>query len=94
MSHTVFLHSPSLSVSCSVCECCVSQRACVCYFKHSLQEMLKRCNAGNSSADAHWEDKTAEEGSTHTSLETASLSVNMCACVCVCASHSAAVGLH
>jgi len=68
----------------------------VCYFKHSLQEMLKRCNAGNSSADAHWEDKTAEEGSTHTSLETASLSVNMCACVCVCvcASHSAAVGLH
>lgn len=55
----------------------------MCYFRHSLQELLKRCNAGNSSADPHWEDKTAEEGSTHTSLETASLSVNMCACVCV-----------
>lgn len=85
-------HSPSLSFSRSVCECCVSQRARVCYFRHSLQELLKRCDAGNSSADPYWEDKTAEEGSAHTSAETASLSVYMCACVC--ASHSAAVGLH
>lgn len=47
----------------------------MCYFRHSLRELLKRCNAGNSSADPHWEDKTAEEGSAHTSTETASLSV-------------------
>lgn len=68
----------------------------MCYFGHSLRELLKHCNAGNSFADPHWEDKTAEEGSAHTSTQTASLSVceQVCVCVCVCASHSAAVGLH
>lgn len=51
----------------------------MCYFGHSRRELLKRC-----SADSHWEDKTAEEGSAHTSTETARLSVCEHVCVCVC----------